>query len=398
MRISVCYIVKNEEKWLQGAIENLKPIVDEFIIVDTGSSDRTLEIAQSLGAKIYHFKWINDFAAARNFAISKATGDWILNVDPDERIAEKDLGLIPQLVREEAIEGFTFVVRNYTHDSTESGFRPCAKEYPTHEQNYPGFFETRRVKLFRRLPHIQFCGAVHELVEKSIQGLTLLGPFPIHHYGHLAEEISRKSKTENYLTGLIRKVQEEGQNWVAHLELGVAYMKVEDFAKAALSFERSLELHYSATAFAQLGFCYEQTQNFQKAEEVLSKGLRFFPASHDLLLNYACFKGNRGLWNEAFHLAQLLIVRHSDSFLGYRLSGYALLNLNRIHEALPFLTHSLRIYPQGEDARVDLGIAYLSMGNHDAAKRTLDEALRISPTHPRVQGLMKAMQESNLAH
>jgi len=84
IRLSQCMIVKNEEKNIEKALSWAKGIVFEQIVVDTGSTDRTVEIAKSMGAKVYHFKWIDDFSAARNYAIKQATGNWIVFLDADE--------------------------------------------------------------------------------------------------------------------------------------------------------------------------------------------------------------------------------------------------------------------------------------------------------------------------
>jgi glycosyltransferase involved in cell wall biosynthesis len=92
--ITACTIAKNEEKTLATSINSYKKYVDEIIIVDTGSTDKTVEIAKSLGAKVLHFDWCNDFAAAKNVALEAATGDWIVFLDADEYFAEdtcKDL-------------------------------------------------------------------------------------------------------------------------------------------------------------------------------------------------------------------------------------------------------------------------------------------------------------------
>ena len=81
--VSLCLIVKDEEKNLENCIHSVKPIVDEIIVVDTGSKDKTVEIARRNGAKIFNFVWKDNFSAARNFAIQQASGDWILNLDAD---------------------------------------------------------------------------------------------------------------------------------------------------------------------------------------------------------------------------------------------------------------------------------------------------------------------------
>jgi len=84
--ISICMIVRNEEKKLPGCLESCAGLGNEIIVVDTGSTDRTKEVAAGMGAKVFDFPWIDDFAAARNESIRHATGDWILWMDADERI------------------------------------------------------------------------------------------------------------------------------------------------------------------------------------------------------------------------------------------------------------------------------------------------------------------------
>lgn len=88
MKISACYIVKNEEHNLAKSIESLKKAVDEIIVVDTGSDDNTKKIAASFGAKIFDFTWQDDFASVRNYALSKAEGQWIVFIDADEYFTE----------------------------------------------------------------------------------------------------------------------------------------------------------------------------------------------------------------------------------------------------------------------------------------------------------------------
>ncbi|MBR5910088.1 MAG: glycosyltransferase family 2 protein, partial [Schwartzia sp.] len=88
MRISACYIVRNEAAKLDRSLASLEGAVDEIIVVDTGSSDDTVKIAETHGARVSHFPWQDDFSAARNVSLSKATGDWILVVDADEYFPE----------------------------------------------------------------------------------------------------------------------------------------------------------------------------------------------------------------------------------------------------------------------------------------------------------------------
>ena len=88
--LSLCMIVKDEERTLERCLNSVKSFINEIIIVDTGSKDKTKEIAKAFNAKIYDFKWINDFAAARNFSFRKATSDYILWLDGDDFINSED--------------------------------------------------------------------------------------------------------------------------------------------------------------------------------------------------------------------------------------------------------------------------------------------------------------------
>src|SRR5215831_17771276 len=106
MGISLCMIVKNEEDWVAGAVESVRSIVDEVIIVDTGSTDSTPDRIRSLGAKTIHLKWTDSFADARNASLAKARESWVLVLDADERIAARDLPYIKDAIRQKAADGY----------------------------------------------------------------------------------------------------------------------------------------------------------------------------------------------------------------------------------------------------------------------------------------------------
>src|SRR5215831_11183031 len=91
MGISLCMIVKNEEDWVLGAVESVRSIVNEVIIVDTGSTDSTRDRIAGIGAKVLTLQWKDSFASARNKSLGEATEPWILVLDADERVAKRDL-------------------------------------------------------------------------------------------------------------------------------------------------------------------------------------------------------------------------------------------------------------------------------------------------------------------
>ncbi|MBF8416863.1 glycosyltransferase family 2 protein [Heyndrickxia coagulans] len=100
MKASLCVITKNEENNIKKCLESVGDIVFEKIVVDTGSTDKTIEIAKKMGAKVYSFKWIDDFSAAKNYAISKAKGDWIIFLDADEFIEPSQIQMVEEKINE----------------------------------------------------------------------------------------------------------------------------------------------------------------------------------------------------------------------------------------------------------------------------------------------------------
>src|SRR3989344_6100650 len=116
--ISLCMITKSEERFLEQCLNSVKDIVDEIIIVDTGSTDKTKEIALSFGAKVHNFKWIDNFSAARNESIKHATKDWIFVLDADEKLDESAKEKIKEAIKKKGVDGFSLPQLNYTNKYT----------------------------------------------------------------------------------------------------------------------------------------------------------------------------------------------------------------------------------------------------------------------------------------
>jgi len=114
--------VKNEAAALGRCLESVRSLVDEIVVVDTGSSDDTAAIARTFGARIGHFPWRDDFAAARNESLRLCTGDWVLLLDADETVDSRDHGAIRQAMVQDGLAGFTLVSRNYTRDGAAKLF------------------------------------------------------------------------------------------------------------------------------------------------------------------------------------------------------------------------------------------------------------------------------------
>ena len=271
--ISLCMIAKNEEEFIGKCIASVKSIVSEVILLDTGSTDRTIEIAEGLGAKIYHRPWTGDFAEARNVSLQYATGDWILILDGDEVIAQSDLPELQRMTLDRSI-CWEFLQRHYSNDYRLSNYLPVRGQFPELEAGHAGYFESNLVRLFPNHVGIEYRGKVHELVEHSIReikGLTVKRTeVRIHHYGHTEAVRAKKKKGDLYTPLGQAKVIENPNDWKNQFELGVEHNNNGRLAESEQAFLRSLELNptYGST-WVNLG--YVQCEMKKYPEEDISR-------------------------------------------------------------------------------------------------------------------------------
>ncbi|MBQ2411378.1 MAG: glycosyltransferase family 2 protein, partial [Selenomonadaceae bacterium] len=219
MKISACYIVKDEEKNLAQSIGSLRDAVDEIIVADTGSEDNTIAVARQLGAAVYSFPWQEDFAAARNFALSRATGDWLILLDADEYFTESTAGNIRSLLAGAAqeVNGLLIQMVNYDTDRQVEQDR---------------FYQLRIV---RNLPGLSYEGIVHErlrLKGGDIPGVALVKSnlLEIYHTGYRTESSEAKSRRN---LRLLQKALAAGSSEAElSLYLCVTYAALKEWDKA----------------------------------------------------------------------------------------------------------------------------------------------------------------------
>ena len=197
LKISACYIVKNEAKNLAKSIKSLKNQVNEIVMVDTGSTDNTVNVARKLGARVYSFPWQDDFSKARNFALSKAKGDWLILLDADEYFTDKTAGNIRQVIRQvKQADGLLIQMVNYDVDKAEI-------------QDY--FYQLRIV---RNQQGLHYEGKIHEELKLS-EGKSMkffrIPPemLEIYHTGY-ASSVSRQKLERNLK--LLQQAVDNGQS------------------------------------------------------------------------------------------------------------------------------------------------------------------------------------------
>jgi glycosyltransferase involved in cell wall biosynthesis len=237
--ISLCMIVKDEEATLERCLESARAVADEVVIVDTGSKDRTKEIAARYTDRVFDLPWTGDFSAARNFSVSKATGKWIFFLDADETVAAADAEAIRRLAVNRHFGGFSFLVRSYTDDAMLANFVRLENDPYPESSGFQGYDRSRVVRMFRRDEGIRFEGQIHELVEPSILrsgGRVLEVDIPIHHFGQRDEQ-----KNEHYLELSRRRAATEGSA-KARFSLAFSMFRKADMDGAIAEYGKALEL------------------------------------------------------------------------------------------------------------------------------------------------------------
>ncbi len=226
---SLCMIVRNEEKMLRDCLESVSGLVDEIILVDTGSEDKTIEIAKEFGAEIFNFPWLDDFAAARNESLKHARGEWILYLDADERISPLNIEKLRKALSEadEKLGALLCTIESLHYIDEDN--------QELHRGAYP--------RLFRNLgyPKIKFTGRVHEQISPSIRdaGLGMLGSdIVIIHEGYNTTKDVMESKIKRNYKLLLDHIQEEPTNGYAWYQLGqtLAQMRLKEKAEESILF------------------------------------------------------------------------------------------------------------------------------------------------------------------
>jgi len=316
-------ITKNEENYIQQCLDSVKSIVDEIVIVDTGSTDKTRDIAGKFNAKIFDFKWIDDFSAARNDSLKHATKDWILVLDADEVIQKADLHKIKEaLSNPQDFSGFQLEQRSYLNYYFEGAAEnhsdfALVKKYPFYISNF-------LVRLFKNKLGIKFQHRIHELVEDYMkeQNLKYKKTYIIlHHFGSIKEQNLIQEKSEQYSKIILKQLDENPEsarynyqaarmylgrgdfkNSLKHFkktakidtnyklvfsEIAKIYLQIGDKNKAVGFFKKSIKQNiYNPSPANNLAVVYMSMGKFGKAKEILEEQLKMHPDNRALKHNH----------------------------------------------------------------------------------------------------------------
>lgn len=269
-------IVKDEEELLPHCLASVQGAVDEMIVVDTGSSDRSAEIAKQYGAVVVAFEWCEDFAAARNAGLERASGDWILFLDADEALDRAAREQIRSWTAVSGCDGLFLNIHNYTGTGQQ------------------GVTVNPVLRLFRNASEHRFEGRIHEQIAAAIcrrnpEAAFHVTDMVIHHYGYQTAIVERKDKVNRNVRLLQQAVEEEPDQPFHHYNLGVEYLRVGEAERALETFGVArMGIDPAMTSYAHLLFkyevrCLQHLNRWQEALDRIDAALELFPEYTDLM-------------------------------------------------------------------------------------------------------------------
>ena len=278
--LGLAMIVKDGARTLKNCIASVAGVTDRIVIADTGSSDGSPELARDLGAEVFDIPWQDDFAQARNAAVSALATDWVLIMDDDEELDPQARAKMPPLLRNANVGGYLVTHRN--HIPVKFGLGGHAPSIKSSDSPVRGAERARAYadfaicRLFRRNPGIYYVGRVHEHVEPRIHalGLNLASTdLVIHHFGHLCSPAELRAKNEFYLKLGRLKVKDAPNDPEAWVELGLQeYEQFRNYSAGIECFKKALALKpgYSSVPALSLANLYIDIHADERALELLS--------------------------------------------------------------------------------------------------------------------------------
>ncbi len=270
-------IVRNEEEDLPKCLESVRGVADEIVVVDTGSTDRTGEVAELFGAKVVPFAWTGSFADARNVSIAHASGDWILWMDADEELCREDIPVLREAVLRDDCEAYLVHVVNYVGGTPDEGSTVVGLS----------------PRLFRRRPAYAFTGRIHEQILVSIQSALPEArietiPVRIYHYGYLEDRVLKRGKTGRNLALLKEEVEKYPDDPFTRFNLAMEYIRRGEYEDAEREFRQAYLLRpdpssaYAPHLLKNLCICLRALGRHEDALRVVSDTLAVLPDFTDM--------------------------------------------------------------------------------------------------------------------
>lgn len=342
--VSVCIIAKNEEKHIEECCRHLAPYGFEIVLVDTGSTDRTVELARKYTDKIYYFEWCNDFSAAKNYAIQKASHDWILSIDCDEYVEVLDIDKLADCCTRQPGSAGRILIRNRFTLNGQTAY------------------EQVRVSRFANRRYYHFTGAIHEqLVPINNQNTETFispdsecikyvysAPITVLHVGYDGSEEEMLAKSRRNIVLLEQELAAQGADPYLYYQLGQSYRRLHDYENALRYFDQGIAmdvdpaLDYVQSMVESYGYTLLDLKHNEEALNLLSV-YDAFAVRADFVFLMGLIYMNNGQFEEAireFHKATTMEEFAVDGVNSYK-ANY---NIGVIYECTGYLTKAKEAY------------------------------------------------------
>ena len=292
VRISACIIMRDAAEDIKECLMSLQGLVDEFVVVDTGSVDDSVSIAEAIAGKVYHLEWPEDFSTAKNYAIEKARGRWIIFLDADESLTEETRGNLPGLIARYGGEGGPDTMSILRYNVATSTEEPVGKNYAE--------------RIFRR--EMRYHDSIHEYLayDDGRQKRCFRIPpekLAIRHTGYSPERLAKKAERNLRMLEAEREMGREKQ--CLYYYLAELYFYKEDYGKAAEAAWESVERKERPLddSFGAYIICYESRKALEDEEGVLSilqRGMEDSPLRPEFFALYGDRLREAGKFREAY--------------------------------------------------------------------------------------------------
>lgn len=351
MSLSLCMIVKNEENNLERCLESIKDIVDEMIIVDTGSTDDTIKIAEKYSAKIFFYKWDNSFANARNYSLSKASKDWILIMDADDELKSEDKDKVIKLIDNEnnRLDAYYGETLSYLGNSSDNTI-----------------LSSMNIRFIKNGKGYKFSGDIHEQItpgneDADKQNFIGLVDIKFYHYGYLDKVVKEKNKRKRNMDILQKRLKENPNDAFTLFNMSTEYIGNHEYAEALKYLKKAYKnfnpsFGFGSKLILKMIACNEMLQQFDDCLTLIEDGLKYYPDCTD----FEFYRTNIFFMKKQYFSA----IESAKKCISMGESPVLLRECLGVGTYRPYYL---------------LGIIYSNIGDYDASYKCFDEVLKLNP-------------------